>query len=847
MQMRPNILALLLFAAAMPFHMPLIAGTGGGPFVSGLLRGADGNEVITGMDQFSNGDVVVCGYLPYATASWDGAPGFDLTFNGGDDAFIAVLNADLTTVKAFTLFGGVENDRATAVAVRDDETIIVTGTTRSADLPVSSGSIAPIYSSGVDGFLVAFNNVLTDIQFGTFIVGSGDEHPMNIALDDGGSIYLCGTTSSVSGFPTNNGFDQQYEGGTDGFVMRISPNGAAIQFSTYYGSEGYDEIRDIQLDNSGSVYLAGTTQSASFPTFPFVDPRWWWRSRERPYDWTYNGGLSDAFLLVLSEDGAQCIVATYYGGEGEDVATGIVVQDGEVMLVGTTTSPDLAADGGQQGFLNGESDAFLATFDAKGRTMKGATYFGGSGSETVHGAVPGPSNNVLLWGVTTSRDLQTAGYGSRQQIYGPEDAFFATIGVGSASLVSSIGGSALDTLARCFVEPDGSILMAGHTLSRQVPLDTGVLIHDGPEYSSNAMVVRFAPGTIDLTSPIGHQLRCDGQNLTVAFSRIEMRDADQYLFEASLDQVEWKTVLGPTDRNNVVWTIDDPQYVGKDLYVRVRSSRRHVSWSPDPIRIDPAPAIVKGPDERISTCTGTALELSVEATGNGLSYQWRFNGKPLPGETQPILQRSSVSNVDAGTYQVTVSAACGAEVISEQSTVVIVDQVQIIQHPVDRTVTEGKSVTLTCRAEGSSVTYQWYHNDELLAGRTQESLTIASASFADAGEYRCSVSSDCGEATSEVAELSVEPTVSVAEEGGQGPLVYIAGRHPVRDVLVVEATSAALLAGPYAVYDVTGNVVARGTPAGEDTRLTLPLAVPSGAYVFVQGTSRLPFLVAPSP
>lgn len=842
MQMRCYTLTRLMIAAVLVLHVPLLAGTGGGPFVSGFLHGTDGGEVITGMDRFSNGDVVVCGYLPYATESWDGAPGFDHTYNGGDDAFIAVLNADLTTVKAFTLFGGIENDRATAVVVRDDETIIVTGTTRSADLPVSSGSIAPIYSAGVDGFLVAFNNVLTDVQFGTYIVGSGDEHPMNIALDEGGSIYLCGTTTSISGFPTNNGYDQQYEGGTDGFVMRISPNGASIQFSTYYGSEGYDEIRDIQLDNSGSVYLAGTTQSASFPTFPYVDARWWWRFRERPYDWTYNGGLSDAFLLILSEDGAQCIVATYFGGEGDDVATGIVVQDGEVMLVGTTTSPDLLTEGGQQGYLNGESDAFIASFDPKGRTMKGATYFGGAGSETVHGAVPGPSNNVLLWGVTTSRDLRTAGYGSRQQIYGPEDAFFATIGVGSASLVSAIGGSALDTLARCFVEPDGSILMAGHSLSRQVPLDTGVLLHRGPLNTSNAMVVRFAPGLIDLTSPIDRQLKCDGQNLTVSFSRIEMRDADRFLIEASRDQVEWETVLGPTDRTNVVWTIDDPQYIGHDLYVRVRSNRRHVSWSPDPIRVDPAPAIVRGPDERVSACAGAALELSVDATGNGLSYQWRHNGKPVPGQTQPILQRSSVSTLDAGTYQVIVSATCGAEVVTEQTTVVIVEQMQITQHPEDRTVTQGKSVTLTCRAEGSNVTYQWYHNDELLAGRTQQALTIPSASLSDSGEYHCSVSSDCGEALSNVAKLTVEPTVSVAEVGGQETSIYVVGPHPVREILTVKATSAEALDGPFAVYDVTGHAVIRGSSNGSSHVVTLPIDLPTGAYVFVIGRTRLPFL-----
>ncbi len=837
---RPSfVLAVLLLLASPLVH----AGTGGGPFVSGIMRGTDGNEVITGMARFSNGDVVVCGYLPYATGSWDDAPGFDHEFNGGEDAFIAVLDDELVTVKAFTLFGGRENDRATAVAVRNDETIIVTGTTRSDDLPVSSGSIAPLYSAGVDGFLVAFDPQLAEVQFGTYIVGSGDEHPMNIALDGSGSIYLCGTTTSSTGFPTNNGYDQQYEGGTDGFVMRISPNAASILFSTYYGSEGYDEIVDIDLDNSGSIYLAGTTQSANFPTFPYVESRWWWRFRDRPYDWTYNGGNSDAFLLVLSEDGAQCIVATFYGGEGEDEATGVVYSDGDVTLIGHTDSPDLLVDGGQQGYLNGRSDVFLASFDALGRTIKGATYFGGSGEERVRGAVPGPANNILLWGTTNSRDMQVGGYGSRQEIYGAEDAFFATVGIGTSSIVSTIGGTATDTLSRCLVEPDGSILMAGHTLSRQIPLDTGVLVHTGPQGTATALVARYAPGTIGLTAPGGRVLRCEGQPLTVSYSLIEMRGTDRFVIQASLDQQEWRTVVGPTDRNNVTWTIDDPQYVGQEVYVRVLSSRRHVSWSSDAITVDPAPVVVRQPAEVVDACAGTTVALNVDVSGQSLSYQWRFNGKPLPGATEATLERINVSTSDVGTYDVMVTAACGTSIMSETARLRVVDQAEIVQQPSDLVVTEGKTIILSCEAIGSSVTYQWYHFDELLTGKTEPTLLIANASAEDAGEYHCAISSDCGDATSETATVEVQPAVSVAELTQPGSEVFRAGRHPVTDVLVIGATDAALLAGPYSIVAVTGEVVATGHGSGSDPELRHQLMVPNGAYVFVQGLTRIPFLV----
>lgn len=61
---------------------------------------------------------------------------------------------------------------------------------------------------------------------------------------------------------------------------------------------------------------------------------------------------------------------------------------------------------------------------------------------------------------------------------------------------------------------------------------------------------------------------------------------------------------------------------------------------------------------------GTPVILSVQATGNGLTYQWQRDGQALPGATTPQLSLGPVSADVAGTYTVQVSNGAGLSVLS---------------------------------------------------------------------------------------------------------------------------------------------------------------------------------------
>ena len=54
-------------------------------------------------------------------------------------------------------------------------------------------------------------------------------------------------------------------GSIDAFVVKLSRDDAAVEWSTYLGGSGDDWASDIALDGRSGVWLTGATGSANFP------------------------------------------------------------------------------------------------------------------------------------------------------------------------------------------------------------------------------------------------------------------------------------------------------------------------------------------------------------------------------------------------------------------------------------------------------------------------------------------------------------------------------------------------------------------------------------------------------
>ena len=138
-----------------------------------------------------------------------------------------------------------------------------------------------------------------------------------------------------------------------------------------------------------------------------------------------------------------------------------------------------------------------------------------------------------------------------------------------------------------------------------------------------------------------------------------------------------------------------------------------------------------------------------------VTYQWRFLGAPLSGETNETLLVGNVQPGDEGDYTVAIRDADG-RFNSNPAFLFVLSPPGIVTQPTDLIAIAGTSVSLQAGADGTApLTYQWRRNGALLPGATSPTLSFPSVQVSDTAGYYLVVENDFGAATSRVARLDV--------------------------------------------------------------------------------------------
>ncbi len=169
-----------------------------------------------------------------------------------------------------------------------------------------------------------------------------------------------------------------------------------------------------------------------------------------------------------------------------------------------------------------------------------------------------------------------------------------------------------------------------------------------------------------------------------------------------------------------------------------------------------APTISTNPQSQ-TVEAGDNVTFNVAVNGTApFSYQWRFNGNPLPGETSSNLALLSVLPTAEGDYSVIITNTAGA-VTSTVATLTIIVPVDITADPQPLTVNAGQHATFNVTATGTApLGYQWRFNDTNISGATASTYTRSNTTPADAGNYSVVVSNAAGAVASTDAALVVQ-------------------------------------------------------------------------------------------
>jgi len=271
-----------------------------------------------------------------------------------------------------------------------------------------------------------------------------------------------------------------------------------LTYSSYLGGANRDHVNAIARGPGSSVYLAGYTTSANFPTTP--------GSAQRTLD-----GYGDAFVARMDLATGALLWSTYLGGNDgvifvEESARALAVDaGGAAWIAGAANSPDFpVTPGAWQPNLAGSSDGFVAKLEADG-TLALCTYLGGA-KDDIPTCLALGNNGVFVAGRTFSDGAgvglpfpTTAGAAdtSFNSIFFTDDVFVTRLALtGSLTWSTLLGGVLRDEAQALAVDAAGAVTVTGLTGSSDFPTTAGAYdtsFNGSSSSKLDAFVTRVSP------------------------------------------------------------------------------------------------------------------------------------------------------------------------------------------------------------------------------------------------------------------------------------------------------------------------------------------------------------------
>lgn len=517
-----------------------IGASGGANYAHGVAVDDEGNIYITGNTTNSN----------FPTTG----NAFDRTFNGPSnsshgDAFVMKLNPEGNKIIYSTFIGGTGMDLCGKIAIDAEGCAYIIGSTSSSDFPVTAGAFDTTFNGGRndardDIFVAKVNPSGSQLIYCTYIGGPDtDVYGNNIVIDNSGAVYFTATTVSDN-FPTTpDAYDNSFNGGSgergagDGVIVKLNPDGTALEYSTFFGGSGDDFTYWLDLNEKGNVYICGGTASTDIPLTSDAYNKninggyiaefspdlkkllysTYWNASVQIIDLDTNGniiisgstetkdfpvtpdaletiakGSNDIYISILNPVSNNLIYSAYFGGKDNDILSSLLIDENSIYICGNTVSSDFpTSESAYDKTFNGGTnqwggDAFVAKFvnlNTQTPSLIYSTLIGGNGYDYGHAITVDDSGCAYIAGQANSSDYPTTPYAFDNTFNGSSDILLSKINKNGSALMYStyIGGSGRDNTHNVFADKSGYVYLTGSTSSTDFPLTNSSLTgsHEG--------------------------------------------------------------------------------------------------------------------------------------------------------------------------------------------------------------------------------------------------------------------------------------------------------------------------------------------------------------------------------
>jgi hypothetical protein len=332
------------------------------------------------------------------------------------------------------------------------------------------------YGFAADVYNPAYPLVIDPLLSSTYLGGSNSDRCVGMLTADTGDIYVAGYTYSID-FPTTVGsFSVTHSGGdVDLFVSLIDKDLTTLISSTFIGGSDDEWIHDhtgLIETAKGDLYIAAQTYSTDFPTSVSAFDR-------------ISNGMLDAVVFCLNGTLDALSVSTYLGGVNDDGCGPIAIdEEGNVYVAGLTwgIDTDFPTTKGAYDRVPADSwDTFISRFDPDLSSLVASTLLGGWLYDRAKCLVCDNEGGIYVAGGTASNDFPTTPGAFDETFnhdsgYPDHDMFISHFDTELTTLNAStfIGGVDEDMCMEIILDDEDSIVLAGHSNSRDFPTTPGV-------------------------------------------------------------------------------------------------------------------------------------------------------------------------------------------------------------------------------------------------------------------------------------------------------------------------------------------------------------------------------------
>ena len=708
-----------------------------------LLLGGDPTEVDRG------GNAIITGYVNANT--FPATTGAHQTTSGGnDDAFVVKLNGS-GALQWATYYGGSAADLAHGVVSDTAQNVFIAGHTFSNNFPVAN-AFQNAFAGIRDAFIVKFDRSGVR-QWATYYGGARMDDGYGFAADSSGNVAVV-ITSQSSGLQTTGMVAKPSPAATgfgddasrnDVLIAKFSSTGTRV-WATYFGGSAEDFAYAVGSDTSQAIIISGWTYSTDMPVTNAAQGAYGGAGDAFVAKYTKDGAR--VWSTYYGGNARENDDNSGLGFVG--VATDL---PGNVFIGGVTAGSFPVTTGAAQAtFGGGGRDGYVIKFSPTG-TRLWATYFGGNGDDVGTGVASNPDGGILLTGFTASNNLPTTTNCIACGPQGLRDVFISRMSsLGVLEFVDYYGGTQNDEGHGISFDPYGSMVVAGNTWSTNFPIQNAAQAFKGGASTGNsdAFVVlfcdpskpridssgplRFCPGDSVILQALEGYTEYRWNDLTANTTRtLVVRETGNYVLwarsvsgcEAYSDTIKvrvhtkTKPRISPAGPFRLCLpdsvTLDaGPGYVSyewlpnrettRSLKVRTSGTYRVMTIDPNGCRDTSEPVVVNAsprpqvptitPGGPIEICEGDPLTLTAAGSSTD-SYRWS-NGQT----------GQSISPTTSGTYRVTVTTPEGCTLTSQDVMLTVNPKpLPVIYAQGPTTFCEGDSVQLS--AAGGFAKYEW--------------------------------------------------------------------------------------------------------------------------------------------